>query len=153
MIQQAAKERKKSERSSSREIEFGVPGLRKRAKKEAKQSDENERLLGDERADYEDCDDTDSETDEGASTRERREGGEVEDGRAEPNERTPLFGLTGQRGGREISVDKDGFVHRMRNKVVDWGNGIGASAKKTRKEDLIDVGKTAVSSIPAVILG
>ncbi|GAA5977360.1 hypothetical protein JCM5350_002440 [Sporobolomyces pararoseus] len=153
MIQQAAKERKKSERSSSREIEFGVPGLRKRAKKEAKQSDENERLLGDERADYEDCDDTNSETDEGASTRERREGGEVEDGRAEPNERSPLFGLTGQRGGREISVDKDGFVHRMRNKVVDWGNGIGASAKKTRKEDLIDVGKSAVSSIPAVILG
>jgi len=151
MIQQAAKERRKSGQAPKRDVQVGVEGLRKRAKKGKEEHEERdlERILGDERGgsrdeQYDGIEDSEGEEEAEESTAD-------ED--SVPTERTPLFGLTGQRGGREISVDKDGFVYRARNKMLAWGNGLGAKAKKTRKEDFVDFGKTAVSSIPAVILG
>ncbi|GAA6015201.1 hypothetical protein JCM11491_000502 [Sporobolomyces phaffii] len=157
MIQQAAKERRKSGPASRKVVDGGfAAGLRKRTKKgdkEAGEPDGDERVLGDERGG--DRDGSFEGVDDGRGDGSVSGEDDEEDERAgtEPTERTPLFGLTGQRGGREVSTDKAGFVRRVRRKVVSWGNGIGASAKQTKKEDLIDVGKTAVASIPAVILG
>jgi hypothetical protein len=157
MIQQAAKERRRSGHAGQGADGIGGTGLRKRGhavgNKEQDLRGEDERILGDECGGDLDreCDGNDenedggSGIDSGTDDEQRR--------REEPDERTPLFGLTGQRGGREVSVDKDGLVRRVRRRMLDWGAGIGASAKKTRKEDIVDVGKTAVASIPAVILG
>jgi len=151
MIQQAAKERRKSGQTPKRDVQVGVEGLRKRGKKGKEEHGErdHERILGDERGGSRDEQYDGIEDSEGEEEGDRSTVGSE----SAPSERTPLFGLTGQRGGREISVDKDGFVHRARNRMVEWGNGLGAQAKKTRKEDFVDFGKTAVSSIPAVILG
>ncbi|GAA5908062.1 Vsb1p [Sporobolomyces salmoneus] len=154
MMQQAR--RKRAGELSGKGSEVGTTGLRKRAKKESEDEREEERVLGDERGGGRNgkTGDYDGVEENGEDLADEDDEDVVEGhGREEPTERTPLFGLIGQRGGREISIDKDGFVARTRRKMVSWGNGIGATATKTRKEDLIDIGKTAVSSIPAVILG
>lgn len=145
MIQHAR--RRKSEHATKGATDSSIAGS-----KDVHGKKDEDRVLGDETGgnrdgDYEGIDVDDVEVAPRESDDEREEAN-----RDAPNERTPLFGV-GQRGGREIAVDKDGFVERARRKMVSWGNGIGATAQKTKKEDLIDVGKTAVASIPAVILG
>ncbi|GAA5922609.1 Vsb1p [Sporobolomyces koalae] len=157
MIRHAAKVQRKLEQTNRTDAPSGAPELRKRVRKSDKALEEHtageDRVLGDERGgeDLERLGDDENLEAEDSGTEQSEHRSEP----TEPNERTPLFGLTGQRGGREMAVNDPnlGFMRRIRQNVFSWGSELGSRAKKTKKEDIVDVGKIAVGSIPAVILG
>ncbi|CEQ42126.1 SPOSA6832_03922 [Sporobolomyces salmonicolor] len=70
----------------------------------------------------------------------------------ESNERTPLLGQLGKhhRTGNEGVA---GLAAKAKRKVVSWADDVAQKAKKTRKEDIVDLGRDVVGAIPAVILG
>ncbi|GAA6055562.1 hypothetical protein JCM3770_002489 [Rhodotorula araucariae] len=68
---------------------------------------------------------------------------------AEDDEQTPLLG--GKAHGE--GPGEPGLLEQARRRVGGWVKVVGEKGREIKAEDVKDVGKTAVASIPAVILG
>ncbi|BGP28971.1 hypothetical protein JCM10296v2_000707 [Rhodotorula toruloides] len=89
---------------------------------------------------------------------ERTAGPEDEDDvRGNAHERTPLLGASGGQpnGGRASSLNRwhETFARKAKDRLSGWAKQAEKRGKEITAEDVKDAGKTAVKSVPAVILG